>query len=36
MRAENELSVAHLASGIYFVQAHTKSGRVFTQKFVKR
>ena len=34
--AENELSVAHLTSGIYFVQAHTKSGKVFTQKFVKR
>ncbi|MBK8445053.1 MAG: T9SS type A sorting domain-containing protein [Sphingobacteriales bacterium] len=36
MRSENELSVAHLASGIYFVQAHTKSGKVFTKKFVKR
>ncbi|MBK8442209.1 MAG: T9SS type A sorting domain-containing protein [Sphingobacteriales bacterium] len=34
--AENEVSVAHLTSGIYFVEVRTKSGKVMTHKFVKQ
>ena len=31
-----EVSVAHLTSGIYLLRAYTKSGKVITQKFMKR